>query len=421
MKHEIPVEQLGPQGEAMADAVAACVHCGFCLPACPTYQLLGEEMDSPRGRIVLMKEVLEGAIDVDSAAPYIDRCLGCLGCVSACPSGVAYGELLPAFRAWAEEGRERPLGERVTRRLAGETLPYPGRLRLAAAAARLARPVKPILPDPMKTMLELLPRALPAGKALPAVYPAAGERRARVALLASCVQNVIAPDINWATLRVLSANGVETIIPAGQGCCGSLAMHTGAADQARSLARKNLEAFPADVDAIVVNAAGCGSGIKEYGLLFARQPEEAAARQFGAITQDVSEFLHELGLYRPPSLLHPLQVAYHDACHLAHAQGIRHTPRALLGQIPGLALVEIADGDLCCGSAGTYNLEQPAMAQELGRRKAQAIIQAEPDAVVMGNIGCMVQIQQHLAAMGRPLPVYHTIQLLDLAYGNGNW
>jgi glycolate oxidase iron-sulfur subunit len=418
MKHEIPVEQLGPQGEAMADAVAACVHCGFCLPACPTYQVLGEEMDSPRGRIVLMKEVLEGAIDVDSAAPYIDRCLGCLGCVSACPSGVAYGELLPAFRAWAEEVRERPLGERITRRLAGETLPYPGRLRLAAAAAHVARPVESILPAPMKTMLELLPRALPAAEALPAVFPAKGERRARVALLAGCVQNVLAPDINWATLRVLSANGVETIIPDGQGCCGSLAMHTGAAGQARSLAGKNLKAFPTDVDAIIVNAAGCGSGIKEYGLLFAGQPEEADARQFGRMTQDVSEFLHGLGLYHPPPLPQPLRVAYHDACHLAHAQGIRHAPRALLGQIPGLTLVEIPDGDLCCGSAGTYNLEQPAIAHELGRRKAQAIVQAQPDAVVMGNIGCMVQIQQHLTAMERPLPVYHTVQLLDLAYQN---
>jgi glycolate oxidase iron-sulfur subunit len=332
---------------------------------------------------------------------------------------VAYGELLPAFRAWAEEERERPLGERITRRLAEETLPYPGRLRLAAAAARLARPVESILPDQMKTMLELLPRALPAAEALPAVYPATGERRARVALLAGCVQNVLAPDINWATLRVLSMNGVETIIPDGQGCCGSLAMHTGAAGQARSLARKNLEAFPTDVDAIIVNAAGCGSGIKEYGLLFAGQPEEAAARQFGRMTQDVSEFLHGLGLYHPPPLPQPLRVAYHDACHLAHAQDIRHAPRALLGQIPGLTLVEIADGDLCCGSAGTYNLEQPAIAHELGRRKAQAIVQAQPDAAVMGNIGCMVQIQQHLTAMERPLPVYHTVQLLDLAYGNG--
>lgn len=419
MKHEIPVDQLGPQGEAMADAVASCVHCGFCLPACPTYHVLGEEMDSPRGRIVLMKEVLEGELDLDTATPYIDRCLGCMGCVTACPSAVAYDELLPAFRAWAEDKRERPLGEKVTRWLAGETLPHPGRMRLAATAARLARPVESLLPGSLRTMLELMPRTLPPSERLPARYPAQGERRARVALLAGCVQNVLAPDINWATLRVLSANGVETVIPAGQGCCGSLAMHTGAADQARSLARKNFGLFPKDVDAIIINAAGCGSGIKEYGLLFAGEGEETAARQFAAAAQDVSEFLHHLGLQRPSALPQPLRVAYHDACHLAHAQGIRHAPRALLSQIPGLTLVEIADGELCCGSAGTYNIEQPAIARELGRRKADNITQVQPDAVVMGNIGCMVQIEQHLAAIGRLLPVYHTMQLLDLAYRGG--
>jgi glycolate oxidase iron-sulfur subunit len=418
MKHEIPVEQLGPQGEAMADAVASCVHCGFCLPACPTYHVLGEEMDSPRGRIVLMKEVLEGALDVNTAAPYIDRCLGCLGCVTACPSGVAYGDLLPAFRAWAEDNRERPLGERVARRLAAETLPHPGRMRFAATAARLARPVESLLPESLGTMLELMPRELPPSVPLPELYPAQGERRARVALLAGCVQNVLAPDINWATLHVLAANGVETIIPVGQGCCGSLGMHTGAAEQARSLARKNLDRFPKDVDAIIINAAGCGSGIKEYGLLFAGQPEETAARQFAALAQDVSQFLYQLGLRQPPSLSEPLRVAYHDACHLAHAQGIRHAPRALLGQVEGLTLVEIPDGELCCGSAGTYNIEQPAIARELGRRKASAITQIQPDAVVMGNIGCMVQIQQHLTAAGQPLPVYHTMQLLALAYRN---
>ncbi len=404
----------------MAEAVASCVHCGFCLPACPTYHVLGEEMDSPRGRIVLMKEVLEGELDINAATPYIDRCLGCLGCVTACPSGVAYDELLPAFRAWAEDKRERPLSDKVTRRLAGETLPHPGRMRLAATAAKLARPVESLLPSSLGTMLELLPRQLPAaGQPLPELYPAQGERRARVALLAGCVQNVLAPDINWATLRVLAANGVETVIPAGQGCCGSLGMHTGAADQARSLARKNFPLFPADVDAIIINAAGCGSGVKEYGLLFAGQPEEAAARHFAAQAQDISQFLHQLGLRRPPALAQPLRVAYHDACHLAHAQGIRHAPRALLKQIEGVTLVEIPEGELCCGSAGTYNIEQPAIAHELGQRKANNINQVQPDAVVMGNIGCMVQIEQHLGRLGRPLPVYHTMQLLDLAYQSG--
>jgi glycolate oxidase iron-sulfur subunit len=236
-------------------------------------------------------------------------------------------------------------------------------------------------------------------------------------LLTGCVQNVLAPEINWATLRVLAANGVETLIPAAQGCCGSLALHTGAAGQARSLARKNFPLFPDEVDAIITNAAGCGSGIQEYGLLFAGEPEEAAARRFAAQAQDVSHFLYQLGFRPPPPLARPLRVAYHDACHLAHAQGVRAAPRALLGKVDGLTILEIPEGELCCGSAGTYNLEQPAIARQLGQRKAEHISQVQPDAVVMGNIGCMVQIQQHLTRLGRSLPVYHTVQLLDLAYG----
>jgi glycolate oxidase iron-sulfur subunit len=416
MQHAIPIDTLGPQAPAMAHAVETCVHCGFCLSACPTYKVMGEEMDSPRGRIFLMKENLEGTLPLDQMLPFVDRCLGCMACVTACPSGVEYGELLAPFRARAERGRTRTLMERITRLLVRETLPYPGRFRLAALTGKLARPFKGLLPKPLAAMLDLLPERLPAAKPLPAFYPAEGVRRARVALLAGCVQQVLAPSINWATLRVLARNGVEVVIPPGQGCCGSLSMHTGEANQARMLARRNLTAFPNDVDAILTNAAGCGSGIHEYGLLFAGEAEQEHAKTFAKRVKDVSVFLHELGLTAPDPLSEPLTVAYHDACHLGHAQRVTAQPRALLAAIPKLRLVEIVEGELCCGSAGTYNLEQPALAQQIGERKAHNIIATSAQAVVTGNIGCMTQIQSHLQALGHPLPVWHTMEVLERAY-----
>jgi len=418
MQHTIPIEALGPQGHAMAHAVDKCVHCGFCLSACPTYKVLGEEMDSPRGRIYLMKEQLEGNLELDAMTPYIDRCLGCMACVTACPSGVEYGELLAPFRARAETKRSRTPLERFTRLLVRETLPYPARFRLAAMLGRFAAPVRPFLPASLGAMLDLLPATLPKAEPLPAFYPAEGTRRARVALLAGCVQQVLAPAINWATLRVLARNGVEVVIPAGQGCCGSLAMHNGEATQAQMLARKNLTSFPQDVDAIVTNAAGCGSGMREYGLLFAGTAQESAARAFAAKVKDVSLFLHELGLVQPPSLAEPLTVAYHDACHLAHAQRVTSQPRRLLTAIPNVTLREIPDGELCCGSAGTYNVEQPEIARQLGERKANNILATGAQAVVTGNIGCMMQIQTHVQAQGKSLPIWHTMELLDKAYAN---
>jgi glycolate oxidase iron-sulfur subunit len=417
LRHEIPVEELGPQAHAMADAVAACVHCGFCLPACPTYLTLGEEMDSPRGRILLMKGVLEGELELADALPYVDRCLGCLGCVSVCPSGVEYGELLAPFRAQAQEQRSRPLLERITRLMANQTLPYPGRFRVAAAVGKLARPMQGFLPGPMRTMLGLLPAEMPASQPLPAFIPAQGTRRARVALLAGCVQQVLAPEINWATVRVLARNGVEVIIPAGQGCCGALSMHNGEGGQARALARHNLGIFqPDDVDAIVTNAAGCGSGMHEYPLLFAGTPDTNRAERMAAKVQDISVFLDKLGMETPPPLAAPIKVAYHDACHLAHAQGVREAPRRLLTAIPGVTLAPIAEGEICCGSAGTYNIEQPDLAQKLGQRKANAVAATGAELLVTGNIGCMTQISNHLARLGTPIPVLHTIQLLDRAY-----
>jgi len=416
MQHEIPVAELGPLGVPMAEAIQNCVHCGFCLPACPTYQVLGEEMDSPRGRIFLMKEVLEGRIDVDSAVPFVDRCLGCVGCVTACPSGVQYGELVTAFRAKTETVRSRSTFDRLLRRFVLETLPYPRRFRLAAQLGRLARPFRKLLPGRLGDMLDLLPSQLPASSPLPEVIPAEGKRRARVGLLAGCAQQVLAPDINLATIRVLTKNGVEVVIPRAQGCCGALAAHTGAAWQAQAFARQNLRAFPGDCEAILTNAAGCGSGMHEYALWLKGEPEESAARTFVRKVKDVSVFLADLGMQSPPAFAKPVRVAYHDACHLAHAQKVKAQPRQLLSLTGNLELVEIPGGEMCCGSAGTYNIEQPETAATLGQQKAESIRSTGAQAVATGNIGCMTQIEAHLARQGHRLPVLHTMQILDRAY-----
>lgn len=419
MLHSIPIHEAGPAGKEMADAVGTCVHCGFCLPTCPTYDVLGEEMDSPRGRIILMKEVLEGNLPIADALPYVDRCLGCVGCVSACPSGVQYGELLTPFRAKAETERKRTLFDRLLRRFVLETLPYPGRFRMAAFFGRVARPLRDLIPGRAGDMLELLPDKMPPSDRLPEIFPHQGKRRARVALLVGCAQQVLAPEINWATLRVLSMNGVEVVIPKAQTCCGALAAHTGALWQAKKFARENLAAFPTDVDAVLTNAAGCGSGMHEYGLWLAGEPEEEAAKRFAERCQDVSLFLDKLGLEAPTALREPTRVAYHDACHLAHAQGVRDEPRRLLRSIGNLELVDVPRGELCCGSAGTYNIEQPELAAQLGQQKADAILQTGCEVVATGNIGCMTQLESHLARSERAPKVFHTMQLLDMAYRLG--
>ena len=414
MRHSIPVDSLGPQASSMAEAVASCVHCGFCLPACPTYLALGEEMDSPRGRILLMKGTLEGELSEEEVLPHVDRCLGCLACVTACPSGVEYGELLTPFREMTEKRRSRSPIEELTRTLTNQTLPYPGRFRAAAALGRFTKVFKPLLPAALRTMLDLLPERLPPRVALPRLAPARGERRARVALLSGCVQQVLTPGINRTTVDVLTSNGVEVVIPPRQGCCGALAMHTGAANQARGLARRNFDAFDLDeVDAVVTNAAGCGSGMHEYPLLFAGEAEEQAARDFADKVQDVTVFLDALGIESPPALPAPMTIAYHDACHLAHAQGVTDAPRRLLATVPNLTLVPIPEGEICCGSAGSYNIEQPEIAAQLGQRKAEAILSTGAQAVVTGNIGCMTQIDSHLRQLGKPLPIFHTVELLN--------
>lgn len=417
MRHEISTEQHGPLGEVMADAVSKCVHCGFCLPACPTYHELGRETDSPRGRILLMKEVLEGTMPSEQAAPHLDACLGCLACEPACPSEVPYGELISPFRSIQESTRERPLLVRLQRLLAQVTLPFPARFRLAAWSGRAAKPFAAVLPKPLRVMLDLLPNKLPAAAPLKERYVSVGPRRARVALLSGCAQTVLDPDINFATIDVLTRNGVEVLVPGSQSCCGALSWHVGNREQARQFSRQNMAAFPDDVDAIVTNAAGCGSGMQEYALINKGKPEEEQARKFAERVMDVSAFLARLGgLQEIPPTNAPLRVAYHDACHLANAQGVRSQPRDLLRRIPGIELVEIPDGHFCCGSAGTYNMDQPEIAASLGKQKAQNIIATGAQMVAMGNIGCLTQLEIHLRALNAPLRARHSMQVLRDAY-----
>jgi glycolate oxidase iron-sulfur subunit len=417
MLHQINPEQHGPLGPEMAAAVSTCVHCGFCLAACPTYKVLGQEADSPRGRIVLMKEVLEGTLPLETALPHLDPCLGCLACEPACPSGVPYRDLISPFRAISESKRKRGLGDRLRRALTQFTLPYPARFRLAALSGKLAKPLAFLLPKSLRVMLDMLPPSLPPKQSWAEINPAKGTKRARVALLTGCAQSVLDPDINTATIEVLTHNGVEVVIPPRQGCCGALNWHVGNQAQAQKFARNNLTAFPDDVDAIITNAAGCGSGMHEYNLILKGTPDEARAAAFCKKVCDVSAFLIQLGGLQPvPDSGRKLRVAYHDACHLANAQGIRSQPRALLKMIPGVEVCELADAHLCCGSAGTYNIDQPEIANELGSQKIDNVLATRPDVVATGNIGCMTQLAIHLAKRNSNVKVRHTMQVLRDAY-----
>ncbi len=411
MQHAIPVEKIGPLGVPMANAVQACVHCGFCLAACPTYHELGQEMDTPRGRIVLMKEVLEGRTTPEAAQPHIDRCLGCLSCEPACPSGVAYRDLISPFRALTRSQMKRPLGEKLRRFITAQTIPFPARFRLAARLGRFGKLLRPVMPRGWRAMLDLVPDEVPPAQAWPLITPAMRERRARVALLTGCAQQVLDPDINSATIKVLAHNGVEVLVPVSQGCCGGLAWHTGDLAAAQNFARRNLAAFPDDVDAVLTNAAGCGSAMHEYALMLRGTADEARAESFCSRVMDVSVFLSKIGL-REKFAERKLTVAYHDACHLANAQNVRREPRALLRAIPGLELRDVADEHLCCGSAGSYNMDQPQIAASLGAQKAHAVIATSADLVASGNIGCLTQLRFHLKKLGSKLPVRHTMQVL---------
>ena len=420
MLHKITPEAHGPLGQPMANAVQACVHCGFCLAACPTYRELGQEMDTPRGRIVLMKQVLEGDLPLADALPHVDRCLGCLACEPACPSGVQYRDLLSPFRALAEKKRRRPFMERVRRWIVSNTLPYPARFRLAAWTGKFAREFAPLFPKSFRPMLALIPARVPPKQTWPAVSPAIGPRRARVALLTGCAQQVLDPDINTATIEVLTRNGVEVVVPDSQGCCGALAWHVGDLPAAQRFARNNLRAFPADVDAIVTNAAGCGSGLHEYHLILAGTDLADAAEKFRHRVLDAAVFLARLGTLAPiPDCGKATRIACHDACHLLNAQGIREEPRALLRAIPRAEVIDLPDPHLCCGSAGTYNIDQPEIAANLGAARARTITAARADLVATGNIGCLTQLKLHLAQQGAAIPVRHTMQILRDAYRGG--
>lgn len=423
MKHEINIDAYGPLSAEMAEAVSKCVHCGFCLPACPTYKVLQQEMDSPRGRIILMKSVLENQIELEEALPYIDHCLGCLGCQTVCPSGVVYNNLITPFRALAESMRTRPVDEQFSRWIAKQCLPYPNRFYYAAGLGKISKPLAPAVPKRLQGMINLVPQDIPSLQTLPEVVPAMGKMKGRVALQVGCVQQVLAQEINHATINVLTRNGFEVIIPKDQGCCGALALHTGDHQTARHLASNNIEIFPENIDAIITNAAGCGSCMHEYSLLFKGTVEQAKADHFAKMVKDISVFLNEIDLTPIPDAGQEFTVAYHDACHLSHAQGVTQEPRSLLAKVPNLELLPIQEGDICCGSAGSYNLEHPEIAGQLGQRKAEYIIDTGADVIVAGNIGCLVQIKNHIrningktADKSRDLPVLHTIELIDLAY-----
>jgi glycolate oxidase iron-sulfur subunit len=486
MSDEVADEALAEHGaggteERIRSVVKDCVHCGFCLPACPTYSLWGEEMDSPRGRIYLVGQLLDGAPLTPAAGEHFDRCLGCMACMTACPSGVQYDQIIAAAREWTEDGANpfaagpgavpgagdgdtpeavvagadgsvdddaagsggvgagapaggraratapRSVRDRVTRESIFALFPYPARLRIATAPLRLLQKAGA---DRLIARTGLVGRVSPAAEAAlrlapPAARPmppgrfpervaARGERRAVVGMLTGCVQSVFFPRVNAATARVLAAEGCDVIIPRSQGCCGALSLHSGRAAEAVAFARRTIETFEAaGVDAIVVNSAGCGSAMKEYELLFADFPQWAErAAALSAKVRDLAEFLDALG---PAAERHPVEVraAYHDACHLGHAQRITAAPRALLRAIPGLELVELRDAGVCCGSAGVYNLLQPDAARELGSLKADSVAASGASLLISANPGCTLQISSELTARGVPLRTAHTAEVLD--------
>jgi len=383
------------------DLLDACVHCGFCLPACPTYQLWGEEMDSPRGRIHLMSLLEEGEIEFDEqAATHMDRCLGCLACVTACPSGVRYDVLIERTRVARRAEAPRGLRDRLTDAAVFALFPHPRRLR--ALSWPLALGIRPMALAPRVSLADL--RAAPDPHT-----PAVGTLRGTAALLAGCVQRVYFGSVNRAAAGALAAAGCEVDVPSRQGCCGALALHSGREEEARRRAKATMASFPGDRP-VVVTAAGCGSAMKAYGELL----DTDEARGFSARVRDVSELLAELGPVSAPDVPdRPLRVVYQDACHLRHGQQVHVQPRAILAAVPGVELVGIAEPDICCGSAGLYNLTQPKAARDLGERKARAILAAEPDVVATGNPGCALQLGASLRRLGRgDLPIVHPVQLL---------
>ena len=424
MQTTFTAEQLRDPDTASSNKVLrTCVHCGMCTATCPTFVLLGDELDSPRGRIYLIKDMLEsGRPATEEVVRHVDRCLSCLSCMTTCPSGVNYMHLVDHARRYIEDTYTRPWHERALRSVLAAVLPHPRRLRPMLRAAALARPLAGLVPGQgvlskrLRAMMKLAPARLPPASPIerPAAHPAIGERRGRVALLAGCAQQVLDPEINAATIRLLTRLGVEVVVAKGAGCCGALTHHMGQHDRGMASARANIAAWTREadgegLDAIIVNTSGCGTTVKDYGFMFREDPDADAAARISALALDVSEYLVRVG-YAPTREKPGLRVAYHSACSLQHGQRVTAEPKTLL-KAAGFIVVEPAEPHLCCGSAGTYNLVQPDIAGQLRERKLGNLKAIRPDVIAAGNIGCITQLS------GDGIPVVHSIQLLDWMAG----
>jgi glycolate oxidase iron-sulfur subunit len=416
--------QLADANIAEAESIVRkCVHCGFCTATCPTYVTLGNELDSPRGRIYLIKDMLENGRAADEEiVTHVDRCLSCLACTTTCPSGVDYMHLIDHARNHIEKTYQRPMINRLTRAILAMVLPYPGRMRVALTLGRFAAPFAPVMEKitalkPLAAMLKLAPKQVPYPSPLsnPGTYPGKGEKRGRVALLTGCAQSVLDPGINAATIRLLTRLGVEVVVPKGEGCCGSLVHHMGREQEAKAAARNNVDVWMREIeqgglDAIIITTSGCGTTIKDYGHMLrldATYAEKAAT--VSGLAKDVTEYLATLDLPQQPD--RGMTVAYHSACSLQHGQKVTMAPKILLKKA-GFAVRDPAEGHLCCGSAGTYNILQSDIADQLKARKLRNIEAVRPDVIAAGNIGCMTQI-----GSGTEIPVVHSVELLDWAFG----
>ena len=414
--HFTPAQLADPHLAEVNDIFRKCVHCGFCTTTCPTFVMLGDETDSPRGRIYLVKHMLENALPASArVAKHLDRCLSCLSCMTTCPSGVHYMHFIDHARKRVHETFKRPAGDRLLRALLARVLPSPSLFRLSLIGARLARPLKGLMPGRLKGLLDMAPASLPAPSPVdrPQVFAAEGTRRKRVALMTGCAQKVLRPGINEATVRLLTRHGCEVVVAAGAGCCGALVHHMGREAEALAAARANIAAWGKveGLDAIVINASGCGTSVKDYGFMLRHDPQWAEpAASVSALARDVTEVMCELGLNGAKLDSAPV-VAYHSACSMQHGQQLLDEPKQLL-EAAGFEVRQPAEGHLCCGSAGTYNLLQPELATRLRDRKVANIERLEADVIAAGNLGCMVQI-----AGGTALPVVHTVELLDWATG----
>lgn len=419
MQTNFTAEQLADPGISRANQILrSCVHCGFCTATCPTYQVLGDELDSPRGRIYLIKDMLEAGRPADEkTVKHLDRCLSCLACMTTCPSGVHYMHLIDHARAHVEKTYRRPFMDRLLRAVLARVIPYPGRFRLALLAAKIGKPFAWLIPDArVQAMLKMAPKTIPpvSRNDDPQVFAAQGERRMRVALMTGCAQKALNTDINDATIRLLRRLGCEVVVAKGQGCCGALTHHMGKEDLSHASAAANIRAWMAEkraggLDAIAINTSGCGTTVKDYGHMFRTDPLAEDAATVAGLAKDISEVLMKIGL--PQSAPKGLRVAYHAACSLQHGQQIKSAPKDLLKRA-GFEVVEPADSHLCCGSAGTYNLLQPEISQDLKRRKVATLEAKAPQVIAAGNIGCMMQI-----GSGTGIPVVHTVELLDWATG----